>query len=380
MTARRTFAVWMLVLLASLLALVSAFTVWTKLQLLDTDTWTSSAVQALEQPDVRDALSRRLVGLLFERVDVEDDLRSRLPKPVRGAAPAAAAAIHATAVRAADAFLATSEARRLWAEINRRAHPAIVHVLEGKPAGPVSTANGAVVLDVRPLLAGIGNRLGVGDRLGTVAAPDEIVLLRSDQLKSAQTAVRALRAVSLLATVLVPCLYGAAIALARGRRRQFVEVCGASLVVVGLVVLLLRRLVGDAIVDSLVRVAADRTAVSEIWRVETTLLRDIGLGLVVYGACFVAAGWLAGPSAPARWIRRTLEPTFERHPVVVYATAFAVWLAVVAWGPTGGTRQLVGLAILAVLIAVGLEAWRRQAIREFGGGDSGPSPEQGEAR
>jgi hypothetical protein len=382
MSTRRSVAAWVLVVLASLLTLVSALTLWTKRQLLDTDTWTNSSAQVLAQPEVRNALSNRLVDLLFQRVDVTAELERRLPKAAQGAAPAAAAAIQTAAVRATEAFLTTPQAQRLWEEINRRAHRAIVRVLEGKSAGPVSTANGAVVLDVRPLLGQIGDRLGVGERLRNAADPTtgRIVLLRSDQLDAAQKAVRLLKAVSLFATILVLVLYAAAVAVAHGRRRHFVGICGGSLVVVGLILLVVRRLAGKAVVDSLVHTTAERPPVRAIWLIETTLLRDIALGLVIYGVCLLLAAWLAGPSRQALWIRRTLEPAFEHHPAAVYATAFVVWLVVVAWGPTGGTRQLVGLAILGALIAVGLEVWRRQAIREFGGARTSDDDEEAVTR
>jgi hypothetical protein len=45
--------------------------------------------------------------------------------------------------------------------------------------------------------------------------------------------------------------------------------------------------------------------------------------------------------------------------------ALAVFLILLAWGPTAGNRGLLGLAILAVTTAIAIEALRRQTLREF---------------
>jgi hypothetical protein len=44
---------------------------------------------------------------------------------------------------------------------------------------------------------------------------------------------------------------------------------------------------------------------------------------------------------------------------------FAVLLLVIIWGPTPATRQLLYILIFIVLLALGVEALRRQAAHEF---------------
>ncbi|MGN6430262.1 MAG: hypothetical protein ACTHNB_05940, partial [Gaiellaceae bacterium] len=48
---------WVLIVLAAFIALVSALTVWVKRQALDTNNWTNSSAQLLENDKVRGALS-----------------------------------------------------------------------------------------------------------------------------------------------------------------------------------------------------------------------------------------------------------------------------------------------------------------------------------
>jgi hypothetical protein len=373
MSRRRSWLVWGLVVLATLLLLVSSMTVWTKRQLLDTDAWTDSATQLLADDQIRGLLSSRIADLLNQRVDVQAQLEQRLPPRAQSAAPAVAAALESATTRVVETFLSTARAQTLWENINRRAHKAIVNVLEGKDAGPISTANGDVVLDLRPMIAQIATRLGIEDRLKQGADPKtgEIVILRSDQLETAQTAVRVFRFLTIFLAIAVLVLYALAVYLAHPRRRIVLAGVGTSLLLSGLILAIVRREAGNLIVDSLVKVDANKPAVLTAWLVETNLLHDIAIALIAYGLLAILAAFLAGPSRPATAIRRWAAPTMKNHPALVYAAAAVLFLIVIAWGPTSANRQLVGTLILAALFFGGLEIWRRQTIREFASGEAG---------
>jgi hypothetical protein len=110
--------------------------------------------------------------------------------------------------------------------------------------------------------------------------------------------------------------------------------------------------------------------VSVIWAIETSVMRDIAIILVVYGALVLLATVLAGPNRPAVAIRRWLAPSFRAHPIVVWLAALAVFLILLAWGPTSGDQRLLGVAILAATTAIAIEALRRQTLREFPEGKS----------
>ena len=92
----------------------------------------------------------------------------RLPERSQAAAPVLAGALEDASVRSADRLLRTERARTLWKNLNERAHAGVVKVKEGEDLGRngnISTANGAVTLDLRPLLARLATRLGVEDKL-----------------------------------------------------------------------------------------------------------------------------------------------------------------------------------------------------------------------
>jgi hypothetical protein len=371
MSKKRGVLVWCLFGLATILLFVASLTVWSKRQLLDDQAWADSSTQLLANDEVRGAIAQKLSDGLFQRVDVEAQLRERLPPRSQGAAAVLAAALQNNlGPAAADRLLQRPRVQTLWQNANKRAHAAVVRVLEGKDLGKngnISTANGEVTLDLRPAITRLATRLGVEDKLkeNTDPTAGQIVIMKSDQLGAAQTAVKILKALSSLLLIVVFALYALAIYLAQGRRRLLLGATGASLVFVGLVIASLRHFLGGVIVDSLVKTAANKHPVSVIWAIETSVLRDIAIILVVYGALVLLATVLAGSNRPAVAVRRWLAPSFRHHPVVVWATALAVFLILLAWGPTTGDRRLLGVALLAVTTAIAIEALRRQTLREF---------------
>jgi len=365
LSRRRTFAIWTLVVLATLATLASSLTIWTKRQLLDTNEWTKSSSQLLADRDVRDVVSQKLVDLINQRADLRKQLNRALPKQARGITPVAAVALEAASVRTVNSFLGTAQAQALWRQTNRRAHAALVTVLEGRSVGPLETTKGGVVLDLGPLVAGVAKQLGVADRLKTNPVNGKILLVRPKELANAQHAVRAIRILSVWLTLLAIALYGLAIFLARGRRRGVLEASGVSVILIGFVLLIFRRMVGDAVVNAYVSTESYRPAIRSAWLIETRLLANLAIALIAYGAAVIVAGFLGGPSRPARAIRRMLVPVFRQSRAIFHTAVLFLFLAVLAWGPTTGTQRLFGLTILAALTAIGIELWRRQALREY---------------
>jgi hypothetical protein len=193
MSKKRGVLVWCLFGLATILMLVSSLTVWAKRQLLNDQAWADSSSQLLANDEVRGAIAQKLSDGLFARVDVEAQLRERLPPRSQGAAPVLAAALQNNlGPAAADRLLQRPRVQALWENANKRAHAAVIRVLEGKDLGPngnISTANGEVTLDLRPAITRLATRLGVEDKLKANADPNagQLVIMKSSQLDAAQT-------------------------------------------------------------------------------------------------------------------------------------------------------------------------------------------------
>jgi len=162
----------------------------------------------------------------------------------------------------------------------------------------------------------------------------------------------------------VIALFALAVYLARGRRRILLMGVGSSLLVVGLIVLVVRRLAGNYLVDALTTNPDAKRPVSAAWAIGTELLRNVGVNVVIYGLLTVLGAWIAGPSRLAVALRRRAAPTLSDRPVVVYGALASALLLLLLSGPTDGQR-IYPLLLLFVFAFIGVEVLRRQARREF---------------
>jgi hypothetical protein len=361
LTRNRAIAVWTLVVVASILILLSSLTIWVKRQALDTDAWTNTSGQMLANDEIRQQLSIYLVDTLFSSADATARIQQALPPNRQALAPVISGALQNIAVQAADRILETPQAQALWEEANRRAHQNLIAVLEGNDVRRFETENGQVVLDLSPLV----QRLS--DRFGFQAAPDagKITILHSGQLKNAQRALKVIKVLSVFLLVLVLFLYGLAIYLARGHRRKFLRATAVSFLLVGVLVLVIQRITGGVVVDSLIKTDAVRAAGNAAWGIGTELLRSVAYALILYGVAGLIGAWLAGPTRWAVAARKRLAPVFEDQAWIVYVAVAVLFLLVLAWGPTQATREWWGILLLGGLLFFGVAMLHRQTVREF---------------
>ncbi|MGH3011146.1 MAG: hypothetical protein ACRDMY_04775 [Gaiellaceae bacterium] len=371
----RTILAWVLFALGTLVIFVGSLTVWVKRQALDTESWVDTSTQLLEDDDVRAALSVYIVDELYANADPQAALEQRLPTNLQGLAAPIAGALRQPAVEGVDRFLQRPRVQTAWEELNRVTHRELLAVLEDETRGNITTGEGTVTLNVHTLVANIGQELGFGEDLAARLPPDagQIVLLQSDQLEAAQTGVKALKWMSWLVILIAFVCYAGAIWLARGRRAMLRNI-GVAFLLVGILLLVVRRLVGNYIVDALASGESVRDAVGSSWIIGTSLLSEVAWALVVYGVVILIGTWLAGPSRYATRARGFIGPTLRDRPGLAWGTLAGVYLLVVLWGPVPALRSWVGILLLAGLVALGFEAFRRVVIGELGPSSPAPPP------
>jgi hypothetical protein len=364
--AWRTWVPWVLVVLAFIIALISALNIWVKRQALSDSNWANASSQLLENEKIRSALSIYLVNQIYENVDVAQALEERLPPRAKGLAQPLAAGLQGTAVTAVNALLSRPRVQKLWKEANRRAHKQFMAVLNGKHEVLASTG-GNVVLNLRPIVEQLGQQTGLGSRLAERLPPDagQITIMKGNQLDTARKTVKVIRVLSYFLFFLVIALFGVAIWLAReGKKRGVLLGAGISILAVGLLVLVIRRYAGDYLVNALTTNTDAKGAVNAAWAIGTELLRNVGINAVIYGVVIIFAAWIAGPSRAATWSRRQLAPTMRDRPWIIYGVVTLVLLLILLAGPTDAQR-IFPLLILFALAYVGTEVLRRQTAREF---------------
>lgn len=370
---RRTW-VPILLVVASVLALVGAFATWVDRQVLDTDNWVATADELLADDRIQEALAAFIVNELYTSVDVQQAVEQVLPDDLQGLSGPLAAGLREPATRTVDGLLGTGPVEELWGAANRGAHEALVAILEDD-AEAVSASGGVVSLQLGELVRQLGEALGlpagVLDRIPADAGTIEIV--RSDELATAQRIVQVVRVLSVWSIILAVVLYALAVYLAEGRRRLALRNVGWSLVAVGIVLLAGRR-IGLRWVLSMVENAANEDAAREAVLIGSRLLAQIGWAAVAYGVVLLLGAVYAGPSRWAVRLRKTVAPFVNAEAWMVWAVAGVVFLVLVVWSPTPAFDAWWSALLLLVLFVAGVHALRQQSVREFPSAGAGPSP------
>jgi hypothetical protein len=360
---RRRGLVMTMIVIGTLLAFFAVVSIWVNRQALNTENWSTTSTQLLESPAIRTAVAGYLVDQAYTSFDVTGELRGVLPKQAKPLAGPAAGGLRNLAQQGIEQLLRRPAVQTLWAEANRRAHQRLMQVLNGGGGG-ISTQNGTVTLDLGTVLQQTANGIGVGQQAAQKLPPGsaQITILHSKQLKTAQDVVRALRTLPIVLLVLMFALYGGAIALA-GRRREALRSIGVGLIIAGILALVARSIAGHAVVNELATTEAARPAVQDAWTIGTSQLVVTAWATVIYGALIVLAAWLAGPTRVAVEARSTIAP-YMRDPRYAFGAVAVVMLIVVIWRPTPATHNAIAVIVLAGLLALGMEALRRQTARE----------------
>ena len=386
-----------LVTLATIIGFFACFAVWANRQALNTDNWTNTSSKLLADPRVQDALSVYLVNQLYTSVNVQERLEKELPGPVKGVSGPIAAGLRGLAGQAVPKLLATAQVQELWKQANRNAHKQLLAILNGG-GKVVSTSNGEVLLNLHELVTQLAAQLGLSSQLtsarekvgegGSAAARSaaesqlgvtlppssgQITILKASQLKTAQNIAKAVKGLAVVLPLVALALFALAIWLAEGRRRRELRTVGWCFFGIGVVLLLGRRIGGHEIINTLVKVPANKPAGEAVWSIGTSLLYNIAVAMVLYGLVLVGAAWLAGKTKVATTLRHAAAPWMREHVGGSYIAAGVVLLLIVLWGPTPATRELLPVLGFAALAAFGVTVLRRQTEAEF------PDAQAGEA-
>ncbi len=363
MSPGRHRAVAALLVVATLLGFVSVFAVWAKRQLLETDTYAATSSKLLENKEIRQAVASFLVNELYANVNVEAELKKALPPQAQALAGPASGGLRQLAEQAALKALGRPRVQQLWEQANRTAQATLIKIVEGK-GDTLSQQGGVVTLDLGSLLTQVGTSAGI-DVSGKIP-PDagQIEVLRSDQLSAAQDVVNLLRKLAIVLPLLTLALFALAVYLSQGRRRETLRTVGLCFIGIGFLVLVLRRLGGNYVVGSLTSTADVEPAAKATWSIATSLLKDGGLAMIGYGVVIVLAAWIAGPRPAPTSVRRTMSPLLARR-IVAYIALAVIFLLILVWSPTEGTRRLIPALIMLALFVAGMETLRAQTVREF---------------
>jgi Short C-terminal domain len=360
----RAAAVWIVLVLAGLLLLLSTFAIWVNRVALNTDVFTSTSSSLLDDPQIRSAVANRAVDELFASVDVQAEVEDQLPSDYKGLSGAATAGLRQASYEIVDRALEQPRFQQLFKTTLKETHETLVQVLEGG-GGRVSTQGGEVTLDLSAIIKEAADRIGIGQQVADQIPADagRIVVLRANQLDTAQNAFQLLKALAWLLPILTILVFGLAVWLS-GDRRRAVRSVGVVLVVVGILGLVAAKLTGNYVVDSLVAQVNTRPAANNAWDILTDVMRTSFRFMAYVGILFLLAAWFAGPGRRALAGRAWLAPVLRNRAWPYVALAIVGLFMLFNSSATDFTRVLIVLVLVA-LGATWIEVTRRQTLNEF---------------
>ena len=370
-----------LVVIGCVLAPLSVLSVWMKTTLLNTDNYVATVAPLAENSDVQNAIADRVTSTLIENNSVEQRIVEHLPDQAQFVAPKINDALASFVHDATLKIVQSDQFATLWEEVNRRAHTRVVALLEGKSGDVIHTHNGAIAIQIGPIIEKVDSALedhGITafSSAASKAADTEIVLVESKVLESRQHTTDLLQKLAITLSLFTLLCFGVAIWLSPHRRRTILR--GALGLASGMALLLLafnagRHFYLDAL-PSTVNTDAARA-------VYDTLLAGLPLALraaFVFAIIVAIAAWVTGPTRSATGMRQGVlnlvrgegatggEPSafgtwIARNRTVLRVLVLGVGLAILVALSAPTPAQVILIAVLALLGILLIEFLGRRA-------------------
>jgi len=371
----RRLSAWVLIVLASLLAVVSVLVVFTRNEVLDTNTYVATVGPLASDPAIQSAVANRVSQQLTKKVQVQQRVADSLPQKAKFLAAPIASGLESLTHQITLKFVQSSAFKKLWVTANERAHKQVVALLTGDNSGVLTSDRGKVSLDLGTVQAKVKQALDkkgitIFDKVPTTNT--SFVLFQSDQLTKLQGLVRVLDRLAYLLPILSVVCFGGAILLNENRRRGLVR--AAVALALGMGILLVGVAIGrDLYLNALgssVSLPAAAHAYDAITAFPLGTTRVVLLISVIIALVGVAVGnnrlrswarsvdkprWLVESSAH-RWIRAHRRP-------LQWATLAIGFVVVVVWdNPTPLVVLVIVVVDLAVVGLIGVMAGRHQVL------------------
>ncbi len=325
----RKVLVGVLVVLSCIGLLSSVLSVWMNQTLLNTDRWVQIVGPVAQDPQVVDAVSVYAADQTVAVLNVQQRVQTALPDRAAFLAVPITQQVHDFIQRSVARGMNTPAFQRAWIAINTALHKQIVAALRGESQF-ATISNGTLTIDLVPLIGQALHRIqeqGPGIVEQRVAIPDlsqaqspqqarqelsqalginipanfgQVEVMQSNQLTTAQQAVRVLDTLVIILPLITLALLVAAIWFSVNRRRTLIEL-GIGIVIVFVLTKILiayfqqaaiaatKTDVGHAIAQSVIPAALDSLVVITTW-------------LLVLGVVLALAAYLVG-QRQREWLR-----------------------------------------------------------------------------
>lgn len=354
----RSIATRVLLVVATVFALIGTLTTWVNIQLLDTDEWVELSGDLLANEDIQEALSEKIVDVVYTNVSIGDAINDELPEALDGIGGFLAGAVRDPLTDGVRRALGSEAVREAWEQANRVIHERFVAIMRGDTSDLVST-DGDLSIELRPLVINVGESLGLPSGLLDRIPEDagSFVILDEDALDAMQTTVRLADLMRWVPVIIAVVLYAAAVALAgRGSRVWATRGVGWGLLATAVIVLLIRRLSATLVVPILVQNPQNDDIGVQTIDISTRLLSEVGRTVLWFALLILIVTAILGTGRRGTAVRNFVAPAFTGSAIALAGGAVVFVLLMLWWSPArifeGWFSALAFLALVIVSVVV----------------------------
>lgn len=332
----RAFFSALLIVIAAVLAPLSAAAVWVDSQVSDTGRFVATMKPLASNPDVQNAVTNRVTDAVMQNIDVNaiiNDIapgdRPRLDTILGGASGAITSGINGLVHTVVQNFVQSDAFQTLWVRLITDAHQAMVKALTGSGDASIKINNDTVSLDLAPVIAQVKTQL-VDQGLGVASKiPDvhtSFTLVESKDIGKLKTYFRLLDIAGVWLPIITVVVAGAGVLLAQRRRRALVAASlaiAAGVAVLGIGLAVFRLIYTDRLPADVNRPAAEAVYDTLVRYLRASVRMVITLGIIV-----ALGAWLSGPGKWATKVRTGWQSGIgtARSAVGLNTGSFGVWV------------------------------------------------------
>lgn len=332
----RAFFSVLLIVIAAILAPLSAAAVWVDSQISDTDRFVATMKPLASNPDVQNAVTNRVTDAVMQNIDVNaivNDIapgdRPRLDTILGGASGAITSGINGLVHTVVQNFVQSDAFQTLWVRLITDTHQAMVKALTGSGDATIKINNDTVALDLAPVIAQVKDRL-VNQGLGVAGKiPDvhtSFTLVESKDVGKVKTYFRLLDIAGVWLPIITVVVAAAGVLLAQRRRRALVAASlaiAAGVAVLGIGLAVFRLIYTDRLPADVNRPAAEAVYDTLVRYLRASVRMVITLGIIV-----ALGAWLSGPGKWATKVRTGWQSGIgtARSAVGLNTGSFGVWV------------------------------------------------------
>lgn len=358
----RTFFATLLIILASVLALLSVVSVWAADTATDTDRFVATLGPLAKNPDVQAGVSNRITNLVLDQIDINSVVKDLQQAASTSSLPPQTAALisklngpiesglKSVVGTIVDKVVTSDQFANIWNTALRTAHAAFVKALTGQGGGAIKLNNDEVQIDIGPAVAQVKDQLvaqgfPAASKIPTVNTT--FTVYKSSSLNKLKNYFRLLQIVGNWMPVITVLVAAAGIFLAHNRRRALIGTAigfAVAMLVLGVALAVFRSFFLDQLPPDVNQGAAGAVydALIKFLRITTRMVGTLAV-LVALGA------FLNGPTSLAVWIRAACSSGIGAVRAVADSAGFRA-------GPvdrfTARYKRWIGIAILLIAAVV----------------------------